>query len=152
MRAKEFLSEEQHYIGNCAQDDVVDDLFGDINNFAWYVENYGDEFEIDGVKVTYDPDSDVHSFYLAEHRMVWKRNPRTGQVKMAWRCETGPRKNKTVPNVLDCSKPLNVAQAQRTKATRAKTKVRQARKAKKTKRVNPASRLARSLNKRVRKE
>jgi len=89
--------------------------------------------------------------FVNEHRMVWKRNARTGQVKMAWRCETGPRKNKTVPNVLDCSKPLDVAKAQRTKATRAKTKVRQARKAKKTKRVNPASRLARSLNKRARK-
>ena len=89
--------------------------------------------------------------FVNEHRMVWKRNARTGQVKMAWRCETSPRKNKTVPNVLDCSKPLDVAKAQRTKATRAKTKVRQARKAKKTKRVNPASRLARSLNKRARK-
>ncbi len=88
---------------------------------------------------------------ITEHRMVWKRNPRTGQVKMAWRCEAGPRKNKTVPDVRDCSKPLNIAQAQRTKLTRARTKPQQARKSKKTKRVNPASRIARNLNKRMRK-
>lgn len=88
---------------------------------------------------------------INEHRMVWKRNPKTGQVKMAWRCESGQRKNKTVPDVRDCSKPLNVAQAQRTKVTRAKTKVKQARKAKKTKRVNPASRIASNLNKKMKK-
>lgn len=88
---------------------------------------------------------------ITEHRMVWKRSPSTGKVKMAWRCETGPRKNRTVPNVADCSKPLDIAQAQRTKATRARTKIRQARKAKRTKRINPASRLARGLNKRPRK-
>jgi len=88
---------------------------------------------------------------ITEHRMVWKRNPRTGQVKMAWRCEAGPRKNRTVPDVRDCSKPLDIAQAQRTKVTRARTKVKQARKSKKTKRVNPASRIARNLNKKMRR-
>ena len=88
---------------------------------------------------------------ITEHRMVWKRNPRTGQVKMAWRCEGGIRKNRTVPDVRDCSKPLDIAQAQRTKITRARTKIKQARKSKKTKRVNPASRIARNLNKKMRR-
>jgi hypothetical protein len=40
-----------------------------------------------------------------------------------------------------------MAQSQRMKKTRAKTKVRQARRTKRTKRINPASRLAARLNK-----
>jgi hypothetical protein len=83
---------------------------------------------------------------INEHRMVWKRTP-TGTVGMKWRCETGPRAGRTVPSVNDCSKPLDIAQAQKMKKTRAQTKLRQARKAKKTKRVNPASKLAQRLNK-----
>jgi len=89
-------------------------------------------------------------FILTEHRMVFRRNPRTGKVSLRWRCESGPRKNRTVPSVKDCSGATDVAQAQRMKTTRQRTKIRQARKAKKTKRVNPSSRLASRLNKLLR--
>lgn len=92
------------------------------------------------------------SEFIAEHRMVWKRNPKTGGVSIKWRCESGPRKGRTVPAVKDCSGAPDVAQAQRMKVTRQRTKVRQARKAKKTKRVNPASRLASMLNKAAKKK
>lgn len=84
--------------------------------------------------------------FVTEHRMVFRRNPKTGKVSLRWRCESGPRKNRTVPKVADCSGAPDLAQAQRMKKTRQRTKVRQARKAKKTKRVNPSSRLARMLN------
>ena len=84
---------------------------------------------------------------LTDHRLVWKRNPRTGKTTMSWRCETGPRANRTVPNVADCGERLDVAKAQKMKKTRARTKIRQARKTKRTKRVNPASRLIKVLNK-----
>lgn len=84
---------------------------------------------------------------INEHRMVWKKTP-SGTVSMKWRCETGPRAGRTVPSVNDCSKSLDVAQAQRMKKTRAQTKLRQARKTKKTKRVNPSSKLVQRLNKR----
>ena len=84
---------------------------------------------------------------ISEHRMVWKRNPKGG-VKMKWRCESGPKKGRTVPNVNDCSSAKNIAQAQKMKVTRANTKIRQAKKAKKTKRVNPSSLLSRRLNQR----
>lgn len=84
--------------------------------------------------------------FVTEHRLVWKRSPR-GRISMKWRCETGPRAGRTVPNVKDCSAAPNVAQAQRFKKTRAKTAVRQARKTKRTKRLNPASKLASRLNK-----
>lgn len=86
-------------------------------------------------------------FILDEHRMVWKRNPKTGKIALHWKCETGIRAGRTVPKVSDCSAPPDVAQAQRMKKTRQLTKIRQARKTKKTKRVNPASKLARILNK-----
>ena len=87
----------------------------------------------------------AHEF-IEEHRMVWKRNPKTGKVSLRWRCEAGPRANRTVPAVADCSGAPDVAQAQRMKKTRQRTKVRQARKAKRTKRVNPSSKLMQRLN------
>jgi len=88
----------------------------------------------------------AHEF-VTEHRLVWRRNARTGKVTLSWRCEGGPRNNRTVPNVSDCSKAPDMAQSQRMKKTRAKTKIRQARRTKRTKRVNPQSRLAARLNK-----
>lgn len=83
---------------------------------------------------------------INEHRMVWKRNS-NGTVALKWRCETGPRQGRTVPRVNDCSAAPDVAQAQRMKKTRAKTKIRQAKRTAKTKRVNPSSNLSRRLNK-----
>jgi hypothetical protein len=84
--------------------------------------------------------------FIAEHRLVWRRNPKTGKVSLRWRCESGPRAGRTVPSVKDCSGAPDIAQAQRMKKTRERTKIRQARKAKRTKKVNPASKLARYLN------
>jgi hypothetical protein len=84
--------------------------------------------------------------FLTDHKMVFKRNPKTGKISLKWRCETGLRSGRTVPRVSDCSAPPDVAQAQRMKKTRQRTKIRQARRAKRTKRVNPSSKLARWLN------
>jgi hypothetical protein len=87
------------------------------------------------------------SEFITEHRLVWKRNVKTGQVSLRWRCETGPRKDRTVPKVTDCSAAPDMAASQRMKKTRQKTKVRQSRRAARTKRINPASKLAARLNK-----
>jgi hypothetical protein len=84
--------------------------------------------------------------FIAEHRLVWRRNPKTGKVSLRWRCESGPRAGRTVPSVKDCSGAPDIAQAQRMKKTRQRTKIRQARKTNRTKRVNPASKLIRRLN------
>lgn len=86
------------------------------------------------------------SEFIDEHRMVWKRDAKSGKVSLRWRCEAGPRANRTVPAVKDCSGAPDVAQAQRMKTTRQRTKVRQARKTKRTKRVNPSSKLMQRLN------
>jgi hypothetical protein len=83
---------------------------------------------------------------LDEHRLVWRRNAKTGKLSLRWRCESGPRANRTVPSVNDCSGAPDIAQAQRMKKTRQRTKIRQARKAKRTKRINPASKLSKILN------
>ena len=55
--------ESLDYQGNCTEDDVVDDIFGDVNNFANMVEEYGDEFTRGDLVVKYDPKKDVHYFY-----------------------------------------------------------------------------------------
>lgn len=85
--------------------------------------------------------------FVTEHRLVWKRNARTGQVSLKWRCETGPRKGRTVPKASDCSAAPDMAASQRMKKTRQKTKVRQSRRTNRTKKINPTSRLVTRLNK-----
>ena len=83
--------------------------------------------------------------FITEHRLVWKRTPLG--VKLRWRCMSGSRKNRTVPNVIDCSAPPDMAKSQRMKTTRQRTKIRQARKTKRTKKINPQAKLAARLNK-----
>jgi hypothetical protein len=51
------------YQGNCTEDDVIEHIFGDVNNFANMVEEHGDEFTVGDLVVKYDPETDVHSFY-----------------------------------------------------------------------------------------
>lgn len=60
------VEESATYIGNCTQDETVDDIFGDVSEFARQVELHGDEFEIDNLVVKYDPEEDIHHFYIKE--------------------------------------------------------------------------------------
>jgi hypothetical protein len=82
---------------------------------------------------------------INEHRMVWKSTKKG--PKLAWRCTSGFRTNRTVPDARDCGKPLDYAQRARMKITRARTSKAQARKSKKTKKINPISKLIRKMNK-----
>jgi hypothetical protein len=81
---------------------------------------------------------------LEEHKMIWSRVG--NKLKLKYRCSTGPKAGRIVPDVKTCSSPKDMAKAAQMKRTRATTKVRQARKAKKTKRVNPASKILARLN------
>ena len=81
---------------------------------------------------------------INEHRMVWKSTKKG--PKLAWRCTSGFRANRTVPDARDCGKPLDYAQRARMKVIRARTSKAQARKAKKTKKINPTSKLIRKMN------
>ena len=49
-------------IGNCTQDDIIDELFGSVSHFACMVEELGDEFQSGSIKVTYDTEQDIHTF------------------------------------------------------------------------------------------
>lgn len=61
--------QELDYQGNCTQDDVVEHIFGDVNNFARMVEEHGDEFTINDLVVKYDPFKDIHSFYFKKKKL-----------------------------------------------------------------------------------
>ena len=87
--------------------------------------------------------------YTETAKMVWgvgKHNTRTGQTKLKFRCTSGPRAGRQVSNISKCNTPIDVAQAQRMKTTRARTGVQQARRAQRTKTINTASVLANRLN------
>jgi hypothetical protein len=82
---------------------------------------------------------------LAEHELIWSRSG--GELKLKWRCTSGLKKGRIVPDASVCGGPKDMAKSNRMKRTRANTKVRQAKKAKRTKSVLPASKLLALLNK-----
>jgi hypothetical protein len=88
-------------------------------------------------------------YYTETAKMVWgvgKHSTRAGQTKLKFRCTTGPRAGRQVSHLSKCHQPMDVAQAQRMKTTRARTKVQQSRRATRTKTINTASVLANRLN------
>lgn len=85
--------------------------------------------------------------FIPEHQLVWQKKPGTQNISMRWRCTSGPRINRTVPNVADCSAPYDVSKAQRLKTTRRRTASPQARRTALTKARRPMSKLAARLNK-----
>lgn len=87
--------------------------------------------------------------YTETAKLVWgvgKSNTRGGQTKLKFRCTTGPRAGRQVSDISKCTKPMDVAKAQKMKTTRARTKVQQARRQSRTKSINTASVLANRLN------
>ena len=88
-------------------------------------------------------------FYTETAKMVWgvgKHDARGGKPKLKFRCTTGPRAGRQVGHPSKCHQPIDVAQAQRMKTTRARTKTQQARRQQRTKTINTASVLAQRLN------
>lgn len=88
-------------------------------------------------------------FYIETAKMVWgigKHDTRGGKPKLKFRCTTGPRASRQVSHPSKCHQPMDVAQAQRMKTTRARTKTQQARRQQRTKTINTASVLANRLN------
>jgi len=82
-------------------------------------------------------------------KMVWgvgKHDTKGGATKLKFRCTTGPRSGRQVSHPSKCHTPIDIAQAQRMKTTRARTKVQAARRTQRTKTINTASVLANRLN------
>jgi hypothetical protein len=92
---------------------------------------------------------DDEEFYTETAKAVWgvgKHDAKGGTTKLKFRCSTGPRASRQVSHPSKCHQPMDVAQAQRMKTTRARTKTQQARRAQRTKTINTASVLANRLN------
>ena len=49
-------------IGTCVDEELIDELFGSVTHFAQLIEEKGDEFEHDGIKITYNEETDIHTF------------------------------------------------------------------------------------------
>ena len=58
--------EEIELIGTCQDDNVIEYIFGGADEFAAQVELNGDEFTHNDIDVKYDPEEDVHYFYVAK--------------------------------------------------------------------------------------
>jgi hypothetical protein len=51
-------------IGNCTMEDIVENIFGSVSEFARLVEENGDEFLYkNSIVVKYNEDNDVHYFF-----------------------------------------------------------------------------------------
>ena len=87
--------------------------------------------------------------FINEATRAFKRT-KTGGQKLKFRCPAGPRRGRIVSKPSDCYAAPNPAKAAQMRATRQKTKVRQARKARRTKLVNPYAKLMKQLNKKLR--
>jgi hypothetical protein len=88
-------------------------------------------------------------FYTETAKMAWgvgKHTARGGTTKLKFRCTSGPRKSRQVSNPSKCHQPMDVAQAQKMKTTRARTGAQAARRTQRTKSINTASVLANRLN------
>ena len=94
-------------------------------------------FTVDSLEELFETD-------LQEHKMIWSRSG--DKLKLKYRCASGPKAGRIVPDPSACAAPKDLAKSAQMKRTRATTKVRQARKAKKTKRLNPASKILARLN------
>ena len=84
-------------------------------------------------------------FASIDEKQVWAR--KGNKVVRKYRCTGGLRQGRVVADPTQCFKAIDVKKRASMKKTRARLGGKMARKAKKTKRVNPASKLLRRLNK-----
>lgn len=80
-----------------------------------------------------------------EEKLVWGRNG--NKVVRKYRCTGGRRHGRVVSKMKQCFAPLDFKQSARFKRVKARLGDKMSRKSKRTKRVNPASRRLKALNK-----
>lgn len=83
---------------------------------------------------------------ITEARMVWRKSG--NKITRGVRCTSGRRKGRVVSTAAQCSAPINLKKRLTLKKTKAKFGKRMARKAQRSKRLNPASRKLKNLNRR----
>jgi hypothetical protein len=50
-------------LGDCRSEELIDELFGSVSEFACLVEEHGDNFTHNGIIVKYNANTDIHTFY-----------------------------------------------------------------------------------------
>jgi len=78
-------------------------------------------------------------------KQVWAR--KGNSIIKKTRCVSGPRSGRLVSDPSKCQSPINIKKRIQMKKTRATKGAKMARRAKKTKRINPASKKIKRLNK-----
>ena len=54
------------YLGNCINQTLIELIFGSVSEFARLIEEKGDNFTVDNIRVIYDENKDIHSLYEIE--------------------------------------------------------------------------------------
>lgn len=52
------------FIGDCRNEELVEEIFGSVSEFARQVEEKGNEFDFGPYVVKYQENKDIHNFYL----------------------------------------------------------------------------------------
>lgn len=86
----------------------------------------------------------LRELFDINEKMAWAK--RGNKVVRKFRCSAGPRAGRTVADIGQCFAPVDVKKRTRLKLTKARLGAKMTRKAKKTKRVNPASKRVKALN------
>ena len=87
----------------------------------------------------------LRELYDITEKMAWAK--RGNKVVRKYRCTTGSRQGRIVSNIGQCFAAPDVTKRARLKLTKARLGAKMTRKAKRTKRVNPASRRVKAMNK-----
>jgi len=86
----------------------------------------------------------LRELFNINEKMAWAK--RGNKVVRKYRCSTGTRAGRIVSNIGQCFAAPDVKKRARLKLTRARLGSRITRKANKTKRVNPASKRVKAMN------
>lgn len=89
--------------------------------------------------------NDITGDMVVEHKIVWRKSG--NKVKRGVRCTQGPKQGRVVATASSCTAPVDIKKKIRLKRVKALKGGQMARKARRTKRVNPASKMVRKLNK-----
>lgn len=51
------------FLGDCRDENLIEELFGSVSEFARLVEENGDNFKYENIKIKYSKKTDIHSFF-----------------------------------------------------------------------------------------
>tara|TARA_R110000824_G_scaffold138437_1_gene303091 strand:- start:2119 stop:5502 length:3384 start_codon:yes stop_codon:yes gene_type:complete len=106
------MNYRESFIGTCQNEDLINDIFGSVTNFAQAIDEHGDNFKYGRYIIKYDEDSDIHSFYLNDHkskRLLRKWDPST--QKHVWYAETFEAEEENAKKLSEYEKTYGKKQA-----------------------------------------